>query len=190
MKTIKLLSLLALTAILFSCEDDDNTGSTEKVGTVSELEATYEGGYTFITQTGEFAKFDLDTHTETTGDDWDIAFRGTAIIVNGGESVGAPDEPARTANASIYITEGLFDEVDSVEESEFKQDSTEGLAITTGSGNGWYLYDATTHLISPIPGKILVVKTSEGKYAKIEISNYYNSEGKSPYYSFIYSYDF
>ena len=47
------------------------------------------------------------------------------------------------------------------------------LAITTGSGKGWYNYDAANNWISPIAGKVLVIKTGDGKFAKMEILSYY-----------------
>jgi hypothetical protein len=45
-----------------------------------------------------------------------------------------------------------------------------------GSG-GWYTYTGTTatpnHAILPIAGKILVIKTADNKYVKLEIISYY-----------------
>ena len=70
------------------------------------------------------------------------------------------------------------------------------LAISTGSGNGWYTYNGQTHVISPTPGKILVFKTHDGLYAKIEILSYYKDSPANPnaftdpsrYYTFNYIY--
>lgn len=45
--------------------------------------------------------------------------------------------------------------------------------LRSGSGKGWYNYDGVTKLISAIPGRVLVVRTATGKYAKVEILNYY-----------------
>lgn len=47
------------------------------------------------------------------------------------------------------------------------------MAITAGTGKGWYSYDPIKHLITPIAGNIIVIKTGDGKYAKIQITNYY-----------------
>lgn len=66
---------------------------------------------------------------------------------------------------------------------------------------GWYKYDYAGDLITPIPGKVLFIRTANGKYAKLEILNYYKG-GKTPlvnssfkekvlnsrYYTFRYTY--
>ena len=84
-----------------------------------------------------------------------------------------------------------------VDSSLFIQDSNSGYAITTGSGNGWYTYAGPpTHLITPTPGKILVFKTRDGKYAKVEILSYYQNApvnpdafvDATPYFTFNYVY--
>ena len=98
--------------------------------------------------------------------DWDIGFRGTSIIVNGGVSLGTTDEPSRTGDAAAYVANGTFFSVMQADTSLLTQDSTNGYAIATGSGNGWYTYSGPpTFLITPTPGKILVFRTADGKYA-------------------------
>ncbi|MEZ4795996.1 MAG: HmuY family protein [Flavobacteriaceae bacterium] len=180
--TIKLFSLLVLLISFGSCTtDDDNTQSSLEVetNTVSNLYAPQQGGIDPNTGqplpvSGEFIKFDFATGASTTSEtDWDIAFRGSTIIVNGGESFGATDEPERTGDAAVYITSGTMASVQLVDTSLFIQDSTEGYAITTGSGNGWYTYNPSNNTIAPTPGKILVFKTRNGLYAKVEILSYY-----------------
>ena len=142
---------------------------------------------------GPFVKFNFKTGKTTTSDtDWDIAFRATTIILNGGESSGTTDEPTRTGQAAAYIASGTLEDITSVDASLFVQDSASALAITTGSGNGWYNYTGPPdHLIKPIPGKILVFRTADGKYAKVEILSYYKDANKdldSSYYTFNYVY--
>jgi hypothetical protein len=79
--------------------------------------------------------------------------------------------------------------------STFVQDGTNTYAIPTGSGNGWYNYNSTTNLITSIAGKVFVVKTHDGKYAKMEIISYYKDAPATPdatalsrYYTFRYVY--
>jgi hypothetical protein len=69
------------------------------------------------------------------------------------------------------------------------------LAIPTGSGQGWYTYNGGAMVNTPTAGKIIVVKTSEGRYAKMEILSYYEDAPASPvntdiarYYTFRYVY--
>ena len=111
--------------------------------------------------------------------------------------MGSADEPERTGDAGVYIFNGTMAEMTAVETSLIIQDSADGYAITSGSGNGWYTYaGAPTYLISPTPGKILVFRTRDGKYAKMEILSYYLGAPENPdafsdpsrYYTFNYVY--
>ena len=69
-------------------------------GTVSNLHAPTDGfvGGTFA---GPFTKFEFETGEITTSEtDWDIAFRATTLIINGGEDAGGNDEPVRNGNSA------------------------------------------------------------------------------------------
>lgn len=198
-KTIKFLALAVLFIGFSSCSDDnDDTPLLEvESETISNLYAPQQGGQGQPTS-GAFAKFNFATGQTTTSDtDWDIAFRGTSIIVNGGVTFGTVDEPARNGNAAVYIANGTMASVTEVNINSFTQDSASGYAITTGSGNGWYSYAGPpTHLINPIAGKVLVFRTHDGKYVKVEILSYYENApaspnattDKTPYYTFNYVY--
>lgn len=180
MNTLKILTVITLLISLSSCSSDDNPQQMDlESNTVSNLHAPQEGGIDPNTGqplpiSGEFTKFDFATGASTTSEtEWDIAFRGSAIIVNGGQSLGTTDEPERSGNAAAYVASGTLAAVETVDISSFNQDSTEGYAIVTGSGNGWYTYNPSNNTIVPTPGKILVFKTRDGKYAKVEILSYY-----------------
>ena len=63
------------------------------------------------------------------------------------------------------------------------------------SGKGWASYDMSSHILSPIPGRILVFRTYDNKYAKMEIVYYYDSPDPQPsegdyggFYTFNYVY--
>jgi len=202
MKTIKTLQTLAL-AVLFmafiSCSsDDDNTPITDPVQAeqVSNLFAPQTGGQgTGQDEGGPFTKFDFETGAETTSDtEWDIAFRGTTIAINGGIATGTNDEPTRNGDAGASIVTGTFDSINTADGLTFAQDTALGFAIPTGSDNGWYNYDFMNNIIMPIPGKMLVFRTRDGKYAKIEILSYYKDQDNSNpangrYYTFNYVYN-
>ncbi|MFD0796963.1 IPT/TIG domain-containing protein [Maribacter chungangensis] len=147
---------------------------------------------------GPFTKFSFETGAVTDSDtEWDIAFRGTTIAVNGGTVTGTAEEPARTGNAAAAIVDGIFADVLSVEGMTFAQDADTAFAIPTGSDNGWYNYNFMTNLVVPIPGKILVFRTHDDKVAKVEILSYYkdapaNPDGfadESRFYTFNYVYN-
>jgi hypothetical protein len=121
--------------------------------------------------TGRFTFFSLRTgqvvpNSDSLTANWDLGFRGTTIIVNGGTN--------RRGNAGVVIRQGLFDEVNEAPESGFAQDNAPtSFAIPNAAGQGWYNYDAPRNLITPIAGRVFVVRTADGRFAKLEILSYY-----------------
>ena len=197
MKKIKFIIVGIIILFSFSCEDDNNIGIDTVSITVEDLYAPQEGNQG-QSISGPFTKFNFEDGVQTESEtNWDIGFRGTSIIVNGGVSLGTDDEPERNGNAAAYIFEGTMDEIQIVDISLLTQDSESGYAIPTGRGNGWYTYSGSpTFLISPTPGKILVFRTHDNRYAKVEILSYYLGAPENPdaftdpsrYYTFNYVY--
>ncbi len=172
----KFYALLLLAAAFVSCEKEDDTdsliqpaGSAESY-TIKNLAAD-------TGNTGHFTFFNLETGTEvaladSNSTNWHIAFKTTSIILNGGVS-----GPGSTSG---QMQTGVFDEMSTAPSSGYKTDSAEELVIPIGSGNGWYNYNQEVHVISPIPGRVLFLKTSEGYYAKLEILSYYKDAPAEP----------
>jgi hypothetical protein len=189
---IAALSLVALT----SCSDDNTTPAVPvQSRTVRDLAADPTSTTTSTGQpagTGKYTLYRLSDSTIVANTDsattrWDIGFRATNIIVNGGA--------IRSGQGGAYVHSGTFDALTTIPESAtFATDqSASQLAIPTGSGNGWYNYANT--IITPIPGRVLVVRTGDGKYAKVEILSYYRGAPATPtatsvsrYYTFRYVY--
>jgi len=198
--TKNILAVVFLAVAFASCSNDDDSTPTDPVQTetVSNLYAPQTGGQG-QPEGGEFAKFDFETGAVTTSDtDWDIAFRGTTIAVNGGTVTGTEDEPERNGDAGVAIVTGTLASVTTAEGLTFNQDADASFAIPTGSDNGWYNYAGDpTHLITPIPGKVFVFRTTAGNYAKVEILSYYEDApaepdaftDATPYYTFNYVYN-
>lgn len=134
--------------------------------------------------------------TDAASTKWDIAFSSTKILINGGTS--GPG----IGGAFVYV--GLFDALKSIPaDSNFATDNSNAasFAIPLGSGKAWYTYDGLTTLVSPIAGRVLVIRTATGKFAKIEIISYYKGGVTLPasasvndklfkqrYYTFRYAY--
>lgn len=144
-----------------------------------------------ITEVRPFRYFSLEDNqmVENREGDWDIGFKGTTIIVNSGSS--------GPGTAQALVVTGTFDEITSVPATaDFKSDGEDGMAIPTGSGNGWYNYNSSSHIVSPIPGRVLLIRTNEGNHAKVEILSYYQDNPPlsevdpmttpSPYFTFRY----
>jgi hypothetical protein len=148
--------------------------------TVENLEAPQTGGQGQPIG-GPFTKFSFETGEVTDSEtDWDIAFRGTTIAVNGGTVTGTNDEPDRNGNAGAAIASGLFTDVATADGLTFEVDADGAFAIPTGSQEGWYNYNPATFTVTPIPGRVLVFRTHDGKYAKVEILSYYRDAPAEP----------
>lgn len=205
MKTSKLLILVLFIGVFqfMSCSKDDSIIDPVNIETDSSQEplttTTIKNLFAYNTikkgeeETVLFTKFNFKTGKETQSEtDWDIAFSSTTIIVNGGIAENEK-EPERNGNSAAYVSTGVLDAVKSIEADKFRQDSKNSYAILKG-GNGWYKYDQTNHVISAIPGRVLVFKTHDGKYAKVEILSYYKDFKEdggfetARYYTFNYVY--
>ena len=171
------LLLLTLSNILFSCTKDETTVALSITAiTVNNLPADTVLGINTTTgmpfSAGKYTFFSLERNaivpnTDSASTQWDLAFASNKILTNGGTS------GKGLGGAFVYV--GLFDDLKSIpSDSVFKTDNAPAsFAVTFGSGKGWYVYDQLTSLITPLAGRVLVIRTASGKYAKVEIINYY-----------------
>ncbi|TAH06554.1 MAG: hypothetical protein EAZ13_09015 [Sphingobacteriia bacterium] len=178
----KAIWVIGFMAVLAACsKDDKGTGSIPvETITVKDLAADTiigitpgappTGGMPF--GAGKYSFYSLESNqmvasSDSASNKWDIAFRGTSIITNSGNR-----GPA-AGGAFVYI--GLFSDLKTIpKDSSFKvENAPTAFAIPSGSNRGWYVYDGLNNLINPIPGRVLVIRTASGKYAKVEILNYY-----------------
>jgi hypothetical protein len=143
-----------------------------------------------------FKTGDIVANTDSATSKWDLGFNGTTIIVNSNTS-GPGTSQAQIVNA-------IFDELTTAPETGYRADNdpapiapapNANLAIPTGSGQGWYTYDGAAMVNRPTAGKVIVVKTSDGRYAKMEIISYYKDAPANPtfnstarYYTFRFVY--
>jgi hypothetical protein len=181
MKKLSFALALGLLTVIYSCKKDETNPNPTPTGLpivkVSDLVADSvisftltPGGQPQIVGTNQHTFYNLRTNTRVPASDsnstnWDIAFRRTRIIFNGGNS--------GPGLGGAYMYNGLFNELKNVAVDSIRADSTRQLAISNRPGEGWYNYDGPNNLTTPIPGKVLVIRTADGKYAKLEILNYY-----------------
>lgn len=170
------LVLVVTSIFLFSCSKSTTTVVAPLTATtVNDLPADTIIGVTAQGQpygAGKYTFYSLEKNTIVANTDsattkWDLAFNGTKILTNGGTS--------GTGLGGAFVQVGLFDELKTISaDSVFKTDNAPAsYAITYGSGKGWYTYDPIKNLITPLAGRVLVIKTASGKYAKVEIISYY-----------------
>lgn len=199
LRSVLFLLTIVVSLSLVSCSDDDEPSLPVAAETVENLEADPATGFDPNTgqpigTTGKFKLFSFETgdvvaNTDSATTKWDIGFRGTTIMVNGGTS--------GPGAAQAQIVNGLFDEISEAPETGFVSDNKPTYAIPTGSGNGWYNASAgpPPTIITPIAGRVIIIKTATGRYAKVEILSYYKDAPASPtgneparYYKFRYVY--
>jgi len=167
-----------LMAVIFivSCKKEKVTVvETVTSKTVSSLPADTIVGIASNGQpvgTGKYSFFSIETNSAVASVDsnskkWDIGLRGTTIITNAGTS--------GPGSGGAFVYTGTFDELKTIPaDSTFRTDNAPmSYAIPTGSNKGWYVLDFVTNILSPIPGRVMVIRTANGKYAKVEILNYY-----------------
>ena len=186
MKTL-FISLVTLSVLATSCTKDKvpaptpadpnafNVSVAGKIVSVKNLPADTIIGISGIGQpfgAGKYSFFSLETNSWVPNSDsattkWDLAFSGTTIRVNNATS--------GPGNGGAFVWVGAFDNLAAIPvDSVFRIDNHPvSYGIAKGSGKGWYNYDGANNLLTPIPGRVLVIKTATGKYAKVEILNYY-----------------
>lgn len=109
--------------------------------------------------------------------DWDLAFQRHKILANGG----ATNPKGR--GAILNLGEVAFEEVHEAPAEGYVEDtiaaitpdsiSTENLAV-----KAWYHYNFFTHILRPKPN-VYVIRTADGKYAKLRIVSYYCDGGQA-----------
>ncbi|KAF0242482.1 MAG: hypothetical protein FD136_1896 [Chitinophagaceae bacterium] len=173
----KVIFFIALSVALVACSKDTATTTVTPVSsvTVSNLAADTIIGLTaqgIPYGAGKYTFYSLETNkviasADSATNKWDIGFRGTSIITNSGNS--------GPAAGGGFVFVGLYNNLTTIPaDSTFKTDNAPtAYAITSGSNKGWYVYDGINNLVTPIPGRVLVIRTATGKYAKVEILNYY-----------------
>lgn len=122
-----------------------------------------------------FAYFDLDADSALSAaadtGSWDVAFRGTTLRIHG----------------QYKILSGIhFDSLTTAPDT--------GYTAGASSNPAWYEYDGATHTVTPKPGQILVLRTADNKYAKLQVLSYYKNNPAAPagltdtarYYTFRY----
>jgi hypothetical protein len=175
---IRLFSFSVVLSVFVSCEkNDDGQGSmVVTTKTVRDLPADTILGINTITGqpfgAGKYTFYSLENNViipsaDSATSKWDIGFRGTTIITNSGNS-----GPGKGGG---FVFTGLFDDLKTIPlDSTIRLDNAPtSYAIPNGSNRGWYVYNAPVNLITAIPGRVLVIRTASGKFAKVEILNYY-----------------
>jgi hypothetical protein len=195
-KSILSLVLVASVATMMSCSKSDPTPA-QPLNAVTVTNFAADPPTVFPTNgpphgTGKYSLFSFKTGAQVANADsatvkWDIGFNATTIVFNSGSS--GPG----TASGQLMI--GAFADITTAPDAGYRLDSKPTYAVPTGSDNGWYHYNGSTNVITPLAGRTIIVQTADSKFAKIEILNFYKDAPASPtsaslsgYYTFRYIY--
>lgn len=170
--------LLVVSLLIFSACSSDTEDETPMETIVSEevrdLPALSNSEYTFY----NLRTNQVVSKADSASTNWDIAFAATTIRFNGG--VSGPGQ----GGATIAI--GTFESITSAPTTGIVADSEQQLAISATAETSWYNYTGPVgnppFAILPIPGRIIVFRTADGKYGKLEIESYYQG-APAPDYS-------
>lgn len=193
MKNFKLvfIALVSLVIVTASCsKDDDVTPQSTDVILSRKTDYGNDWIYYSLSQGKE-----VDSTDHTTSLTWDIAFNRYNVRTNSGQSgsgqggaydAGAVDfSSVMEANESGYIVDDTIQIVEAF--------TGQGVDFMTSTGNDVFkdciemkhgsngpAYEANDH--------VYVVKTANGKYAKVWIKGYYSQDGTSGFINMKYSY--
>lgn len=95
---------------------------------------------------------------------WDFGLRFASIIVNSNAS--GPGQ------GGIIVKTGSYDDFDTAPETGYAYDTTTtNLAVNSNprSEGAWYIYVPGGHQLTPKAGLFFVIRTADGKYAKMEV---------------------
>ncbi len=194
-----LMALISLVMVVSSCKKDEETNPDDNTGTLKKGEVTlsrktsYGNDWIYYSfdKSKEVAVSEADHETSL---EWDIAFNRFNVRTNGGESgsghaavydAGKVEfSVVTTAPTDGYIVDDTIQILEAFMGEPIWMVSTGNdvfkgcIGMTFGSSGP--SYNTNDH--------IYVVKTAEGKYAKLWIKSYYNDNGDAGYINFKYAY--
>lgn len=194
------MALLSLGVLFTSCKKEDenptdNSGDKKisvSLTTKNNVEVDHWVYYSFESKAEVSG---IDSSNFKTSDAWDIAFHSRHIRLNGGTS---GQGLAEAYDAGVVD----FNSITEANETGYTKDSLITDALYAGNGaygpiyqdtdmnsvfENAFNFDANTHPPTySANGNVYVFKTRTGKYAKIQMTDYYNDKGESGYISFSY----
>ncbi len=181
-----------------SCGDDDDYVPTKPEVKTVNLDAQSFTDWTYFSfEKGGIITVDQKKYADDSN--WDMGFLRFNIRTNGGES-------GKGKGAALDTGKKTFDEVTTIPSSGFITDTqikvmtsgamppkytqTAGSAVfKVGDNQGWAKFDPTT-MVWSFNNNVFVVRTANGKYAKVIMKSFLNDADKSGHITFDYIYPF
>lgn len=128
---------------------------------------------------------------------WDVAFMreyNSYLTINNAKDEKSPGYGGNGIGAMIVL-EQPYDQVKQAPSDEvFAKDGVTSVGWEAGIVKGWYFYELNTHIAVPIRNRTCVLRTADGKYAKLELISMYKGAPPvvtdlywpAPYFTFRY----
>lgn len=188
-KTTIALLAFATFAFLISCEKDETTSQS---GKVIEINASAYNAWTYFS-------FDEDTVVSitdyTTSTDWDIASHRSDVRVNCGQAGPGQGGSYNMGKVNFNsVTEAPADGYSLNTTINILESYTMPPTYVTAHGDtlvSKWMTITTSNTAPPTynySDNIYVIRTAKGKYAKIWLTNYFNSQSQSGHITMKYAY--
>ncbi len=188
-KTTIALLAFATFAFLISCEKDETTSQS---GKVIEINASAYNAWTYFS-------FDEDTVVSitdyTTSTNWDIAFHRSDVRVNCGQAGPGQGGSYNMGKVNFNsVTEAPADGYSLNTTIQILESYTMPPTYVTVPGDtlvSKWMTITTSNTAPPTynySDNIYVIRTAKGKYAKIWLTNYFNSQSQSGHITMKYAY--
>ena len=154
--------------------------------------------FRFRDQQQVFLKNARDTADHLKSGQWDLCFSdvyNSLVSCNSGTLRGNPGYQGPGLGGAIVTINQPYDQVlEAPSDDQFIHEGKSGVGWDPGNGNGWFFYSLSNHLVVPIRGRTFVLRTAEGKFAKLELLNVYKGNPPlvtdlfwpAPYFTFRY----
>lgn len=110
---------------------------------------------------------------------WDLAFTdlyNSLVIVNNGTNVKSPGNGGAGKGAIVLYDQPYSSITTAPDDAYFAANNLNSIGwdgYPLPSNKGWYFYSMTTHLARAMPNRTFVVRTADGKFAKLELISMY-----------------
>ncbi|MCX2482253.1 HmuY family protein [Pedobacter sp. MR2016-24] len=199
----QILIAVAMIATMPACTKENNVPELEDgVSTVirdleGDIGNTVGSGkpfepFYFSFKTGAKVESNKKVSTE-----WDIAFAkeyNSYVSINNGTSDQSFGFGAAGKGAMIVVNKAYNQVTEAPSDAEFTNNAITSAGWDSGAGNGWYFYELKTHIAVPVINRTYVLRTAEGKYAKLQLISMYKGapatvsdlNWPAPYFTFRY----
>ncbi|WP_316820872.1 HmuY family protein [Pedobacter gandavensis] len=128
---------------------------------------------------------------------WDLAFAkeyNSYVSINNGSDANSLGFGGPGKGAMMVINQAYAQLKTAPSDAEFTANGISSTGIDVGNGNGWFFYEMNTHIAVPVKNRTFVIRTAEGKYAKLELISMYKGapavvsdlNWPAPYFTFRY----